>query len=226
MNRSNTSIVARAVALALASGLCTAAWADDSYDDLRHGQWTQWAFSIPASVNPLVDTTGQNCMVGQSGSVWYLGPGLGPVTASRSCTIPQGVKLQVAVAGGNFVDTPGFCGQGPTPTPLSDMRAVLAAFTDTLQVNVTLNGQRVKTKRIRSAVFATALPADNLFTLFCGGPGSVPAGVYARSVEDSYYAEIERLPVGTHTLQLVASDGGSFNQNIVYTLTVVPRDRR
>jgi hypothetical protein len=28
--------------------------------------------SIPTSVNPLLDTTGANCVVGQSGSVWIM----------------------------------------------------------------------------------------------------------------------------------------------------------
>ncbi len=53
----------------------------------------------------------------------------------------------------------------------------------------------------------------------------MPAGIY-RSVDDSYYAEIEHLKPGVHTLQLVATNGGSFNQNVVYTLNVVPRFRR
>ena len=225
MNRSKMPMFLRAAAVAIAAGLCTAAWADKDDDDLRGGQWWQWAFSIPAAVSPTTDATGQNCMVGQRGSVWYLGGALGGGTASRSCSVPQGVKLVVAVAGNAFVDTPGICGQGAS-YPVADVRAFLAGATDAITASAILNSQRVKLRRIRSEVFATALPADNLFTLFCGGPGSVPAGVYPRSLEDGYYAEIEHLRVGTHTLQLVATDGGSFNQNVVYTLTVVPRDRR
>lgn len=33
----------------------------------------QWALSIPSSTNPAVDTTGEYCMVGQHGAVWFLG---------------------------------------------------------------------------------------------------------------------------------------------------------
>jgi len=222
MTQLKTSKLFRATALALASGLCTASWAADKAPDLRAGQWVQWLYSIPAAVNPFTDATGQNCMVGQSGSTWRLAPRSGGGEVQRACSVPQGVKLQFAVAGSAYIYVPGFCGDVPG-TPVRDLRAAIAAFTDKLTVNVMLNGQPVEPRRIRSAVFDAALPADNLFTQACGGPGSVPAGIYS-AVDDTYYAEIDNLAPGTHTLQLLATNGGSFNQNVVYTLTVVPRD--
>ena len=39
------------------------------------GEWWQWALSIPTSVNPLLDTTGERCMIGQRGSTWFLAGG-------------------------------------------------------------------------------------------------------------------------------------------------------
>src|SRR5690242_19478824 len=40
-------------------------------DDLEElgAPWQQWALSIPTSVNPQLDPTGENCMVGQRGSL-------------------------------------------------------------------------------------------------------------------------------------------------------------
>jgi hypothetical protein len=236
MSRSTLPMFFRAAALAVAASMATAAWADDDASDLRHGpawadddasdlrhgQWVQWIYSIPASVSPFTDITGQNCMVGQSGSTWYLAPRLGGGTASRSCTIPQGVKLQFAVAGSAYVYAPGFCGDVAGVSD-RDLRAIIAAFTDKVKVNVTLNGEQVKAKRQRSKVFATALPAENLFVPLCGA-SPVPAGIY-RTVDDTYYAEIDNLRPGVHTLQMVATNGTTFNQNLVYTLTVVPRPR-
>jgi len=35
-------------------------------------EWVQWALSIPTDVNPLTDETGEDCMVGQNGSIWFL----------------------------------------------------------------------------------------------------------------------------------------------------------
>ena len=223
MSRSTLPMFFRAAALAVAASMATAAWADDDdVSDLHHGQWVQWIYSIPASVSPFTDITGQNCMVGQSGSTWYLAPRLGGGTVSRSCTIPQGVKLQFAVAGSAYIYAPGFCGDVAGVSD-RDLRAIIAAFTDKVKVNVTLDGERVKAKRLRSEVFATVLPTENLFAPLCGA-SPVPAGIY-RTVDDTYYAEIDNLRPGVHTLQMVATNGTTFNQNLVYTLNVVPRLR-
>jgi hypothetical protein len=35
-------------------------------------RWVQWALSIPAATNPILDPDGENCELGQSGSVWFL----------------------------------------------------------------------------------------------------------------------------------------------------------
>jgi hypothetical protein len=212
----------RAAAIAAAASLATAASADDKLGDLRDGRWVQWAYSIPLSVNPLVDITGQNCMVGQNGSTWYLAPSFAG-SFSRSCTVPEGVKLQFAVSGSSYVYAPGYCGDVPGLSD-RDLRAAIAPFTDSLTVNVTLNGERVRTKRLRSEVFPTAVPADNVFGLFCGA-SPVPAGIY-RTVDDSYYAEIDDLRPGVHTLQMVTSNTSGFNMNLVYTINVMPRLRR
>src|SRR5262245_2009122 len=47
--------------------------------------WWQWALSVPPGASPMFDTTGDKCMVGQHGSVWFLaGSYVGTVT--RTCT--------------------------------------------------------------------------------------------------------------------------------------------
>ena len=222
MNRSKMPMCFRVAALAAAASLSTAAWADDKLGDLRDGRWVQWAYSIPLPVNPISDISGQNCMVGQNGSTWYLAPNFGG-SGSRACTVPEGVKLQFAVSGASYVYAPGYCGD-VAGTADRDLRAAIAGFTDSLTVNVTFNGERVRAKRLRSEVFPTAVPADNVYGLFCG-PSPVPAGIY-RTVDDSYYAEIDDLRPGVHTLQMVSSNSSGFNMNLVYTIKVMPRLRR
>jgi hypothetical protein len=206
------------------AGLGTTAWADEGAE-LRNGELWQWAFSIPMAANPMIDATGQNCSVGQNGKTWYLPGTFGGGNAARSCTIPEGVQLVVKVAGSVFVNTPGACGDEVVSVP--DMRAAIARFVDGLtHVSATLNGAPVRSlRRVRSKVYATALPADNVFGLLCPAPG-IPAGVYARTVDDGYVAEIEHLRVGTHTLRAAARNSGSFSTDVVYTITVVPRDGR
>ena len=49
--------------------------------------WNQWFISIPASINPSLDTTGEFCDEKQNRRAFFLaGSGAGPVT--RSCTVP------------------------------------------------------------------------------------------------------------------------------------------
>jgi len=56
-------------------------------------EWRQWTLSIPTSVNPQLDDTGQNCMVGQRGSIWFLaGVWLGG-TAARACSVPEDTTI-------------------------------------------------------------------------------------------------------------------------------------
>lgn len=188
------------------------------------GTWWQWALSIPASVNPLVDATGQNCMVGQEGSTWYLAGNFFGGAASRSCSVPQGVRLFFPIANYVSFDTPGICGQGASKS-VAELRADSAAFVDGLTVvSATLNSRPVRgIKRIRSHVFPVVLPADNLFVAPCS-PLPVPAGVYPRGVDDGWYAEIEHLAPGVHTLQINAAGAGGFAISTVYTLTIVPRN--
>src|SRR5262245_530845 len=35
-------------------------------------EWWQFVFSLPLSANPLFDETGEKCVVGQHGPVWFL----------------------------------------------------------------------------------------------------------------------------------------------------------
>ena len=53
-------------------------------------RWWQWALSIPAATNPVLDETGANCAQGQSGQVWFLAssfsgiPPLPPIVSALS----------------------------------------------------------------------------------------------------------------------------------------------
>ena len=35
-------------------------------------EWWQWALSIPTPVNPQLDASGSNAVIGQHGTVWFL----------------------------------------------------------------------------------------------------------------------------------------------------------
>src|SRR5262252_70207 len=62
-------------------------------------EWWQWVLSIPVSDNPFLDETGEKCVVGQRGPVWFLTGVLNiSGTAIRTCSVPEGTALFVPIA--------------------------------------------------------------------------------------------------------------------------------
>lgn len=184
--------------------------------------WWQWALSIPADVNPLLDATGEDCMVGQHGGVWYLAGTFGGSSATRHCSVPEGTAFFLPVINSVNVDTPNVCGQGPDHISVADLRAAIAPFIDAAtNLSLTVDGAAVNNlRRIKSGVFAVALPDDNLFDTVCGGPGTVPTGVYSPAIDDGYYAEVNALSVGPHIV-LIHAESGAFILDVTYNLEVV-----
>jgi hypothetical protein len=190
-------------------------------------EWWQWALSIPTAVNPLQDTTGQNCMVGQRGvgqkdAVWFLAGTFSGVPAIRMCSIPGNAALFFPIVNSVNINAPNICGQGG-PVSVLALRAMSKAMIDGANIiSVKVDAIEVKEQlqRIKSQVFEVALPLDNLFNAPCGGPGTVPAGIYSPAVDDGYYLLLQPLAPGTHTIQFQVS--GSVVQNVNYTVTVVP----
>jgi len=185
-------------------------------------EWWQWVLAIPSSSNPLLDTTGDSCMVGQHGATWFLaGSWVGPVT--RDCDVPQGATLVFPVINEINFDTPFQCGQGG-PLPSSDYRALSKAFIDgAANLSVVLDGTPIaKLKRTVSPVFEIALPEDNIFLAGCSG--DLSDGIYSPAVDDGYYVQLSGLAVGTHTLVIHAENPTppGFSLDVTYNLTVVP----
>jgi hypothetical protein len=188
-------------------------------------QWWQWALSIPASQNPLVDATGANCMVGQRGTTWFLaglfGSG-GPII--RNCTVPDSVNLFFPVVNSVNLNSPNVCGQGPANIPVADLRAGAAPFIDgSINLLVEVDGKPLThLRRVQSKVFAAALPEDNIFDSPCVSAGGVPAGVYSPAIDDGVYAHIGALKAGPHTLHIHAENpSAGFVLEITYNLNVI-----
>jgi hypothetical protein len=188
--------------------------------------WQQWALSIPTPVNPQLDTTGANCMVGQNGPIWFLAGVFGgssePIT--RDCSIPSDKALFFPVANAVNINTPGVCGQ-VGELSVRDLRAASAdAMSAVTDFSVELDGESVNklVKSIRSEAFATVLPEDNVFDAPCQGAGlgNVPAGIYSPSVDQGLYVKIDNLKPGSHTLHISAN--GPSPQDVTYHLDVVP----
>lgn len=189
-------------------------------------QWVQWALSIPTPVNPQLDTNGENCMVGQSGTIWFLAGffnASGTVAVTRTCSVPAGTVLFFPVANAFNFNTPNVCGQGPDNLTVAFMRTQNAAFVaGVTSKSVTVDGQAVATPRIQSKVFEVALPEDNIFDAPCA-PLNVPAGVYSPAVVDGFYAILGPLQPRTQPYPVrIKARSASFDVTVTYNLTVVP----
>lgn len=201
-------------------------------------EWWQWAVSIPTSVNPLLDTTGSNCMVGQHGPVWFLAGISGATgTADRTCSIPDDKFLFFPIANVINFNTPNVCGQDSNDIPVRTLRQLSADFlAGVTAISAELDGRRLRqVRRIRSQVFAVSAPEDNLFQSACGSltpPATLPADVYSPAVDDGFYVLLPPLDSGPHTLHFRAVNPDpktGFTQDVTYHLDVkqvnVTRDR-
>lgn len=208
--------------------------ADRDGDSFRRlsAQWWQWVHSIPPAQNPLLESSTDpvsspsRCMVGQRGPVWFLAGNVGG-TSNRVCTVPENVELFFPVINSNYFNSPGVCGDPVTPLAVPALRAAIAPFIDAATVvQATLDGwplNRHAIRRVRSVVYATTMPEDNISDAPCiaANQGSVPGGVYSPSVADGYYAKLDKLSVGRHELLIVGESSG-FSLRVHYFLDVVP----
>ena len=183
-------------------------------------QWWQWALSIPTSNNPLLDTTGEKCMIGQRGPTWFLGGvfgGGGMVT--RNCTVPDNVSLFFPVINSVNFNSPNICEFGPDDQSVAVLRRDAAPFIEgSINLLVEVDGNRVKhLRRVQSKVFALTLPEDNLFDAFC----AVPGGVYSPSIDDGVYVHLGALKPGAHVVHIHAENpSAAFFLDVTYMLTV------
>jgi hypothetical protein len=199
------------------------AFADSEDFKKLSAEWEQWALSIPTSENPLLDTTGQNCVVGQRGAVWFLAGVFGGGTAIRTCSVPEGKILFFPVINSVQINAPNVCGQTSAQS-VSELRSMAAPTIDgATNLSVTVDGVAIKNlRRVKSEVFEVALPENNVFIAPCF-PLPVPAGIYSPAVDDGIYVLLKPLPLGHHTLHFHAENpSAGFSLDVTYNLTVVP----
>jgi len=184
-------------------------------------RWWQWALSIPEAENPVLDTTGQFCDVGQSGPVWFLGGTFGN-SLERTCTIPADKVIFMPVHqwifGSGVFDceptNPGVRCDVPT------LQASAAAATTSAEVvEAWIDGVPVNNIRdyrgISPGPFGIRLPKGAVFGL--------PKGVYYPQVADGYWLLLEPLPAGGHTIQVhVVNSAYGIDYTVTYHLTVGP----
>jgi len=177
-------------------------------------RWWQWLLSIPAAVNPNLDTTGANCAQGQEDDVWFLAGTFGG-TVTRTCTIPAGKPIFFPLIN-NLVFKP--LGQ----ETLLDLRHQAAGLIDDVTVlQATIDGvavQNLSGFRVRAPSFTVIAPPKGLVP---PGQLSVP-GNTDPIVSDGYWLLLSPLPVGPHVIHFHAETSGGFALDVTYQLTIGP----
>ena len=174
-----------------------------------------------------MDTTGQNCALNQSGSVFFLVGANGPGTVNRAqCTVPTGKFLFFPLVNAFNATNPG------ESRMVADLFTELESsfFGTATELHATVDGQPVTNLNPASTpfcvcagpadrgcgpAFALQLPADNIF--------GAPAGRYDPAVADGYYLMLTPLTPGTHVITFggtVPTATGPVTQDIRYVLTV------
>jgi hypothetical protein len=196
------------------------------YEGLTYGQWSarwwQWAFSLPAENNPLLDTAPAE--TGQTGRVWFLGGSFVSTNVTRSITMPSGTALFFPVANGEE-DTLAVPGASP-----DQLRADAAAQVDGItNMFATVDGKSVPNLqgyRIQSPLFTITMPqtGTNLYQYF---GLNVPNGATGTAVTDGYYLLLPPLHPGHHTLAFGGHSPGDpnagqapFDFSVTYNITV------
>jgi hypothetical protein len=183
--------------------------------------WWQWALSIPKSRNLLLDKTGENCMVGQRGFVWFLAGTFFGGSATRTCSVPEDKSLFFPVTNLSFFNSPNACGQGNQSFTAAQERAAIKPIDAVKALSVTVDGTDVKKtllRRVQSQVFDVVLPDDNIFT---SDFSPCPGGIYSPTVGDGYYVSLGPLTPGSHTIHFHGEDALG-NHDVIYNLDVVP----
>ena len=185
-------------------------------------EWWQWALSIPTSFNPLLDTTGNNCMVGQHGPVWFLAGFFFGGAGTRDCTVPDDKFIFFPVANSINFNTPDVCDQVGDLSVRDLRQASKTFFAGVTAASAELDQRPIKLLRhIRSDVFGVALPEENIFDSACTALGGLPAGVYSPSVDGGLYVLLHPLDEGQHTLRFHSENPTQgFTEDVTYILKV------
>lgn len=195
-----------------------------TYADLG-AEWWQWAVQAPAADHPLLDTTGENCRVGQQGAVWFLGGTFGSGDLNdptqRYCDVPGGKAIFFPVINVAYF---AFINDEPPKSRTADF--VRATAEDTCDRNsirdlsVMIDGVPVRnpgrytTSAEQSPIFQAQAPTDNAVGVVddpeaadpVNGPLFAEELVLSPAAHQGFYIYLKKpLAPGEHTIEWTAT---------------------
>ena len=176
--------------------------------------WWQWSIGTPAPQNPVLDTTGANCAVGQPvPGTFFLAGTLDGSTVSRTCTAPVGSAFLIPILAKSF-----FAQQTDPPEQRTEafVRSQVTCVESAPVLSLTVDGVAIPNPQAlleKSILFSVNLPDNNVF--------GVPAQLLSPSVDEGYYGFVEPLSAGSHSIHLSSSSAAcGATQNATYNLIV------
>jgi hypothetical protein len=193
-------------------------------------RWWQWALSIPAETNPILDMDGANCANGQYDDVWFLAGTFGG-PAVRSCTIPAGKPIFFPLLNTAMMLKPyGY-------ETLLDFRRSLAENMDAVtelscSIKICKNGEEEECEtvlsyskdelvnfRVRSPSFTVIGPPKGVLP-----PGFLKVPAHAdQIVSDGYWlllSPLAQLPPGEYYEIKFGGERPGFSADVTYHLTI------
>jgi hypothetical protein len=197
-------------------------------------QWWQFVLGIPACanadpapcnnnpaevLNPLLDTTGAKCQVGQWGPVFFLVGTTGNIfrptggSATRSCDVPADAALFFPI---NNIS----CAVPEDGNNFNEIRELCSGVIDQLDVKsltLTIDGDDVKilNKYRASERFSFTGPEGGVYETCCCATPPCYVGFRDTAISDGYWAMLNPLRPGKHKVHF---GGGGID--VTYNLTV------
>lgn len=183
-------------------------------------EWWKWVFSVPASVNPMLDTDGRWATNNNHGPVFFLAGVIAiSSTQTRSFAVSEDQYVMIPLINtwaDNVATDPPFTLERLRELNDISMRSVTAlhAFLDGVPA-----ASNLFERRITSPVFTYEyLVEDNIHSWLLGFPY---LGIVDPMLADGYYLMLEPLPPGRHTLAYGGAIGAfNFALNITNHITV------
>jgi len=147
--------------------------------------YLQWVAAFPREASPVSDASGALCAAKQDDDVWFLAVSNGGAPVERKCSVPAGKTLFVPIA----VTTERSGNKEPDCASMARIAAGnLGHVTD---LSMTIDGLAVyNLERYRQ-------PTGDCFAL---GLRQAPRSAARTAVSDGWYAMLQPLPAGSHTI--------------------------
>jgi hypothetical protein len=193
---------------------------------MTYGDWQaaylQYFFSIPASINPTLDTTGADCNVAQSsGPVFFLNSAFLGSFLTRTCTVSASKALLLPVAWWECSNVEAPPSYGANPQAMRTCAGAVADGIGVKTLKLTVDGKELsellRSNRAQSPYYNFTMPAtDNILGLDGITSGS--------SVSDGYLVMLKPLCPGNHVIHFegdyVSGPAAPGPFGVTYYLTV------